>query len=60
LANPNHSNSTHTEGGNPQSLKQLFDSTYRFIQKTNVWNDPEKRVQLEQLLSQLKALALEG
>jgi ParB family transcriptional regulator, chromosome partitioning protein len=59
LANSNHGSAS-TEGVQPQSLKQLFDSTYRFIQKTNVWNNPEKRSQLEHLLNQLKALALEG
>jgi ParB family transcriptional regulator, chromosome partitioning protein len=41
------------------SLKMVFDSTYRYIRKANVWNDPEKRVRVEQLLNELRQLAIE-
>jgi ParB family transcriptional regulator, chromosome partitioning protein len=41
------------------SLKSVFDSTYRYIRKANVWNDPEKRVRVEQLLNELRQLAIE-
>jgi ParB family transcriptional regulator, chromosome partitioning protein len=41
------------------SLKTVFDSTYRYIRKANVWNDPEKRVRVEQLLNELRQLAIE-
>jgi ParB family transcriptional regulator, chromosome partitioning protein len=39
------------------SLKSIFDSTYRFVRKANVWDDPEKRVRVEQLLSELRQIA---
>lgn len=43
-----------------QSIKTLFDSTYRSIRKSKVWNNPDKQEQLKQLLEQLNALVLEA
>lgn len=58
LHSPRASDSLAIESQNP-SLKSVFDSTYRFIRKANVWNDPEKRVRVEQLLNELRQLALD-
>jgi ParB family chromosome partitioning protein len=48
------------DANSPQSLQQLMDTTYRSLKKARVWHDPEKQVELEQLLRQLQALVSEG
>jgi ParB family transcriptional regulator, chromosome partitioning protein len=58
LQSPKTSEHLASEPLNP-SLKSVFDSTYRYIRKANVWNDPEKRVRVEQLLNELRQLASE-
>lgn len=39
-----------------ESLKTRFDSTYKQVKKSNAWDDPKKRKQLEKLLAQMESL----
>lgn len=38
------------------SLKDQADKTFRRLKKSNVWDDPKKKVKVEKLLAQLEAL----
>lgn len=40
----------------PPSIKDLADDTFRRLKKSKVWDDPKKKVKVEKLLTQLKAL----
>lgn len=42
-----------------ESLKSQFESTYRQVRKSKLWDDAKKRKQLEKLLAQMKSLLTE-
>jgi ParB family transcriptional regulator, chromosome partitioning protein len=51
---------SNSQSSEVQSLRQLFDSTYRSLKKAKVWHNPEKQVQLQHLLSQIQLLITEN
>ncbi|MBD1864284.1 ParB/RepB/Spo0J family partition protein [Trichocoleus sp. FACHB-46] len=42
-----------------ESLKSRFDSTYKQVKKSGLWDDPRRRKQLEKLLAQMESLLAE-